>query len=227
VSVGPVGFRSARCRAGSADWTLWSVRGAGPRGRRDDPSTIWDVAAHTYPWLLATLAILLISTVPGLGPVAEPLRIVGCVLCAIGIAWLVIGYRAIRKTGRTERKEEKEAAKTALLPYDSGPHAWIGSGYSYANEVDRRGSVRIDNQKLAILKSDGEQLGAGSIGTVRFERVPVWLGLGVRVRLGDGAGWYVQPHYEPTSPMTGWRATRRLKAALLAAQAAQGLGGRP
>jgi hypothetical protein len=177
--------------------------------------------------LLATLAILLISTIPGLGPAAEPLRIVGVVLCAIGIARLVIGYRAIRKTGKTERRTEKKAVKASVLPYDSGPHAWIGRGYSYNNEVDRRGSIRIDNQELAILKSDGEQLGAGSIGTVRLERVPAWLGLGVRIRLADGADWYVQPHYEPTSPMTGWRATRRLKAALIAAQSAQHIRGQP
>jgi hypothetical protein len=194
------------------------VRRAGPGNCRDGPSTIWDVAARTYPWLFAALAILLVSCIPGVGGAVEPLRILGVALCAFGIFRLVTGYRAIRRVGHTERKLERAAAKSPLLPYDSGPYAWIGRGFSYDDEVDRRGSVRVSGGEFVIVKSDGEQLAAAPVQTVRLQRVPVWLGLGVRIRLGEMGDWYVQPHYEPTSPVTGWRATRRLKAACVVAQ---------
>jgi hypothetical protein len=168
--------------------------------------------------MFITLLTLLLSTDPQLKHVAEPLRLFAFLPGSAAIIISVKEFRYWHDTGKLARSNEASLATAGSIPYFSGETAWIGRGPTFAKQVASGGSISIDSQMLVLKDSDGNPLVEVPSASVAIHRVPIWFGLGVRLEMGNLGSWFVQPHYSPTSPMTGRRATKRLKAAIAASR---------
>jgi hypothetical protein len=173
---------------------------------------------RVYLWYFVTIGILLVSTIPHLGKVAEALRILAVVPLLIGLNQFAKQIKVGRRSARFERREELALATAPLLPYHSGDNAWIGKGPGQFSRLEIAGSVYMDRDRIVLAKAGGNVLAGMPVNGVSVHIVPIWFGLGVKLDMGSQGSWYVQPHYSPTSPTTARRATKRLRAAISAAK---------
>src|ERR1700722_3564971 len=100
----------------------------------------YDASWRGYIWLFVTLITLLISTIPHLGVAAKALRIAAILPFLIAAALMFRGFRLLGKSATRERHLEEALREQPLLPYTSGQHAWIGTGYTFAGQLDTEGS---------------------------------------------------------------------------------------
>jgi hypothetical protein len=183
--------------------------------------SFWALSRRIRIWLLAGFAVLLVSTIPHLGAMAETLRLLAFVPLLVAGALFAKNIRATRKVAEGERQEEARLEQGSLLPYNSGKRAWIGKGVTEFDRLMVGGSVLVDRTRIRIEGDRGELLGEAPTAAVSVHSVRIWFGTGIRIELGAHGTWYVQPHYAPSSVATARRATKRLRAAISAAKALQ------
>lgn len=115
------------------------------------------------------------------------------------------------------RRHMWEVAKNidGSLPFEVAALAWIGRGVSYFKEVTYTGSVYVSSSEVVLAEGTYVLARARSCD-VTTHRVPVYLGLGVRLDMGDQGTWYVQPAYvgfEPPNAMYLPRMIRNIRSA--------------
>lgn len=183
-----------------------------------DERSFWSLERRARLWLITCPAILLVSTIPYLAFMAEPLRLLAFVPLSIALALFVRNVRTRRRLGRRERSEETRLEVPPLLPYNSGKHAWIGNGFTIYDRLVVGGSILVDESRVRIEGARGETLAEAPLEAVSVHPVAIWLGTGIRVDMGTRGSWYVQPYYAPSNIPTGRRAAKRLREAINTAQ---------
>ncbi len=115
----------------------------------------------------------------------------------------------------------KLAAGESVLPYKAlAPYITKGVTL-YSRSWD--GEVTVDRTALRLLDNDGTVLAEATPAQVRVRRVPIWLGIGVRLIMGPGDAWRVQPRGYPNQNLRkAWQANRVFRAALAEAGAHMG-----
>jgi len=103
-----------------------------------------------------------------------------------------------------------------LFPYRSGWGAWIAKGPTKLS-WSTLGEVRIEDGSVSLVENRGV-LASCPVAEVSIHSVPIWFGMGVKLKMGEAGRWYVQPQWSPRSPRAARRATRIFKRALAEAQ---------
>lgn len=116
-----------------------------------------------------------------------------------------------------EVAEQKMAARQSLLPYWA-PTPYVSKGVTIlAQKVDA--SLTVD---AALVRLD-DDLGDFNVecppALLRVRRLPIWLGMGLRLDFGAEGWWNIQARYSPTRIGRARRAQAVLSAALFEAGA--------
>jgi hypothetical protein len=112
--------------------------------------------------------------------------------------------------------EQRLAARQSLLPYWA-PTPYVSKGVTiFAKSIDT--SLTVD---AATVRLDGiADFHVECPSTLlRVRRLPVWLGMGLRLDFGEQGWWNVQARYSPTRIGRARRAQAVLSAALFEAGA--------
>jgi hypothetical protein len=112
-----------------------------------------------------------------------------------------------------QSSEEKMAAGESLLPYEAPLH-WIARGVTKFGRT-WNGTVTVDRSAVQ-LREDGTRriLATSPPSGVHVYPVPAWFGMGVRLDMGNGESWYVQPRYSPANIWRARKANKVFRAAL-------------
>ena len=115
-----------------------------------------------------------------------------------------------------EVAEQKLVARESLLPYWA-PTPYVSKGVTiFAKKIDASLTVDATTVRIDDLADFHVECPSASL---RVRRLPVWLGMGLRLDFGAQGWWNVQARYSPTRIGRARRAQAVLSAALFEAGA--------